>query len=373
MERGLSILRNSEVLFGQYEGMPFSPHLMLQTKMPECCFAKGLHTIKRRAGPRWRVACYCCNNCLLQPACCCQLTSDSEAVNACGSQQCHNGATALHPEVVAVGAVFPFLCVCWQAGPADHAYSALTASSQLQYLQVCAEDYMPAESWSHFLRAGRQLPHLQVLLENAREDCTDSPWGCVDVSRFVAACPTLCQLSVSAKCSPQQLGPLSRLTGLRQLAVGVTDYLLEGSWPGGRWKPNEPVAEMAALAQLTALQGLTLFTSRDFDYLMALTHLQQLRYIAVHDSYEDRLRVSVLFGEGGTNLGLRETDSASYRFRRWNCSVLLIDDLGCALQWHNCEAVHISTPRPLALQHAMHHGTCGCTPSSTGTILCMQL
>jgi hypothetical protein len=177
---------------------------------------------------------------------------------------------------------------------ADHAYSALTTSTQLQYLKVSAEDSMRKETWSQFLPAGRQLPHLRVLLETARYDSTNSPLGCADVSRLVSACPALRQLSVGGDCSQQQLEPVSRLTGLRQLAVGVADHLPDDSRPGGWCKRNQPVAEMAALAQLTTLHGLTLFTSCGLDYLLALTHLQQLGCIVVRDYHPDRLKVGGL-------------------------------------------------------------------------------
>jgi hypothetical protein len=141
-----------------------------------------------------------------------------------------------------------------------------------------------------------------VLLKTAR-DPSNQAWGCADVSRLVSSCPTLRQLSISGKCSPQHLAPLSRLTGLRQLAVGVADDVWDASRPGGRWKPNQPVAEMAALAQLTALQGLTLFTSCGLDYLLALTQLTQLRSIAVRDEDENRLWVSVFVTVGASSRG----------------------------------------------------------------------
>lgn len=80
---------------------------------------------------------------------------------------------------------------------------------------------------------------------------------------------------------------------LRQLAVGLVDEWLEDDPTS--WQPLKPGAELAALAQLTALQGLTLFTSCILDSLLELTQLQQLRSLTVKNTSKDsqaRLQVS---------------------------------------------------------------------------------
>ena len=122
------------------------------------------------------------------------------------------------------------------------------------------------------------------------------PWACAHVFRLVTSCPALRQLSVSADCTPPQLAQLSRLTGLRQLAVGVPGDQWCGSphegLPG--WQPYQPVAEIAALAQLTSLQGLTLFTCCSLDHLVPLTRLEQLRSLTVRYNYDNTLQVGAL-------------------------------------------------------------------------------
>jgi hypothetical protein len=177
------------------------------------------------------------------------------------------------------------------------AYSALTASSRLQRLELRANNTIPTDAWKYLLTTRHQLPHLQVLLDIARPGnvqslahcAPDISWCCTDVARLVACCPSLRKLAACAQCSPQQLAQLVHFTGLQELTVGLGD-----SWRGDDL-PDQPLGVMDALAQLTALQGLTLLTAEaggSLESVLRLTRLQQLRSLTVTQGYQDRLRVS---------------------------------------------------------------------------------
>jgi hypothetical protein len=161
------------------------------------------------------------------------------------------------------------------------AYSALTASSHLQHLEVRSTAAIHAPLWQHLLPTARLMPHLQVLMTYELYHPDQPGWSCSDVPRFVTSCPGLRKLTVGADCSSQQLAQLSGLTGLRQLAVGVVDNAIQ------------PLAQMEALAELTALQGLTLFTSCGLDCVLELMQLRHLTSLVVQHTGNASSRMKV--------------------------------------------------------------------------------
>jgi hypothetical protein len=97
------------------------------------------------------------------------------------------------------------------------AYSALTASSKLQYLGIrgCV---LPAGVWQHLFAAGRQLPHLTSLqargVLQASGDVALAPEG----SLIVSCCPNLQDLNIDClESHAELLAPLQGLSGLHTL------------------------------------------------------------------------------------------------------------------------------------------------------------
>jgi hypothetical protein len=102
------------------------------------------------------------------------------------------------------------------------AFSALTASNKLQYLDLGGCE-LPEGVWQHMFPAGRQLPHLTLLdIANVRQPgaaaaplhrCLTAATA-PDVSHLISCCPSLQSLDMtSLQCSAEQLAPLQGLTG----------------------------------------------------------------------------------------------------------------------------------------------------------------
>jgi hypothetical protein len=147
-----------------------------------------------------------------------------------------------------------------QGDPPVAAYSALTASSKLQLLDV-SHCHMPAGVWQHVFSTGRQLPYLTSLnITDVREP--------LEGSRLVSCCPSLQALYVRRRvggrsellASLHELSALHtlhltaevgsaaatlqmvcQLTGLRELDVNSHEAVTEG------------VLQLSKLKQLTSL------------------------------------------------------------------------------------------------------------------------
>jgi hypothetical protein len=104
--------------------------------------------------------------------------------------------------------------------PAE-AYSALTASSNLQHLDVSVCT-LPAGSWQHIFPADRQLPHLTSLRIN--DVCEPAANAAVlKGDRVFSCCPGLRALRMARVwCSSELLASLSKLSGLQDLVMGET-------------------------------------------------------------------------------------------------------------------------------------------------------
>jgi hypothetical protein len=107
--------------------------------------------------------------------------------------------------------------------PPATAYSAITASSKLQHLDI-TECLLPPGVWQHMFPMGRQLPHLQNLnlseVEQADGGYAIAPEG----NRLVSCCPGLQELTMTGlQGSVGQLGALQHMSGLHSLILGVDD------------------------------------------------------------------------------------------------------------------------------------------------------
>jgi hypothetical protein len=142
-------------------------------------------------------------------------------------------------------------------------YSALTASSKLQHLDI-SECVLPAGVWQHLFPAGRRLPHLRVL----DIGYVLHPLGAAaapEGSRLVSCCPGLQTLWIP--CLQYGAGLLAVLTGLS----GLQDLCLR---PDNR--RFEGLGEVCQLTGLTALQ-LSDPSGVDSRLLWQLTQLRQLK------------------------------------------------------------------------------------------------
>ena len=158
-----------------------------------------------------------------------------------------------------------------EEGPPAAAYSALTASSKLQLLNlavcmlpVSAGVLPPAGVWQHILPTGRQLPHLQVLdisgitlLSATHRNPPAPPPEC---SRLVSCCPSLRLLNTHNlhwQYSAQLLVSLPGLSGLHTLYLSGT-RCLEAVWQlTGLVRLDVSCHKFEARQSLVQLEGLT--------------------------------------------------------------------------------------------------------------------
>jgi hypothetical protein len=153
-------------------------------------------------------------------------------------------------------------CAVGEGKPSATAFSALSASSDLQHLDVSWCTF-PRGVWKYLIPAGRQLPHLQELniswvkRPSGRSSVkfTAAPTGSI-LASWTACCPGLMRLPmVGLQCSYssrllaplrgltvlhtlhlptfrdkdlQTLQPVCRLTGLRELSVWFDNTAKEG-------------------------------------------------------------------------------------------------------------------------------------------------
>jgi len=132
---------------------------------------------------------------------------------------------------------------CWSS-PSAAAYSALTASSQLQHLELLSDE-LPAGAWQQMFQPARRLPELRYL---GFEGGDTTPWqhpaqrlGAADMQAMVSCCPALETLKLGPQISVLTLGPVQQLTSLRSVYVYAP------------FKDNT-----APLAKITGLQRLVL-------------------------------------------------------------------------------------------------------------------
>ena len=153
--------------------------------------------------------------------------------------------------------------------PPAAAFSALTASSKLQFLSV-PHCMLPAGVWEHLFPAGRQLPYLQSLDIRCVSQLGGSDATAPEASRLVSCCPSLQKLDMDMlQCNAEPLTPLQGLSGLHTLHLGVS---------------GPTAAEgLAAVCQLTGLRALSMRIQdvAEGPALLQLTQLRQLTELQV--------------------------------------------------------------------------------------------
>jgi hypothetical protein len=168
-----------------------------------------------------------------------------------------------------------------QASAPAAAYSALTASSKLQYLDISGCK-VPAGVWEHMFPAGRQLPHLRVLGLGLFKPCYSNPVPAPESSRLVSCCPGLQTLDIEhLQYRSELLAPLTGLSSLQQLSLAPWDESTEG---------------LKVLRQLTGLRQLKVMDPSEAEgLLLQLTQLQELTsltYRGAQQSHQLRCEVS---------------------------------------------------------------------------------
>jgi hypothetical protein len=157
--------------------------------------------------------------------------------------------------------------------PPAAAFSALTASSKLQHLNI-SKCTLSAGIWPHVVpRAGRQLSHLQELdisgIWTSSGDCAAAPDG----SRLLCCCPGLRSLGMqSLQSRAEQLAPLQDLSGLHTLSLTTS--------------AEESNQVLQVVTSLTGLRRFSLCVLGESDKLVLL-QLTQLKHLTAlsYDGY----------------------------------------------------------------------------------------
>jgi hypothetical protein len=157
----------------------------------------------------------------------------------------------------------PHLRADGEGAPPAAAYSALTASSKLQHLDI-TDCRVAAGIWEHLFPAGRQLPHLRSLniahVQEPNRVIAIMPEG----SRLASCCPSLQTLDLGGLqgLNAARLAPLQGLSGLQTLRIVGWGLTSDG------WQ---------AVCQLAGLRELDLCYCRATrEQLLQSTQLQQL-------------------------------------------------------------------------------------------------
>jgi hypothetical protein len=144
------------------------------------------------------------------------------------------------------------------------AFSALTASSKLQHLDI-SRCTLPAGAWQHLFPAGRQLPELQYLDISYVKQPGHGPAPAPEGTRLVSCCPGLQRLHMQQlQCSAERLASLAGLSKLHTL------YLADGTQVQG----------VESVCQLTGLRELTIDSPKTPQgLLLQLAQLKQLTHL----------------------------------------------------------------------------------------------
>jgi hypothetical protein len=168
------------------------------------------------------------------------------------------------------------------------AYSALTASSKLQHLDL-SSSHLPAGAlvWPHVFPIGRQLPHsrelnLSYVHKSEEMLALDTGHLALKGSRLVSCCPGLQNLSLMGfQYSAELLATLQGLSGLHTLACAASDET-------GEAVTVEAVRTIDELCQLTRLRCLKLRAPGvTRELLLQLTHLQNLTELSYAGTLSD--------------------------------------------------------------------------------------
>jgi hypothetical protein len=168
-------------------------------------------------------------------------------------------------------------------GPNDHgitppaaAYSTITASSGLQYLDI-SFNKLPAGVWPQLFPAGRHLPNLRHLdISETSPAGREAPH--LQGSRLVSCCPGLHSLQLQKIFyNVELLAPLQLLSGLYTLGLATFDCAAAHSL--------NVVSQLTGLKNLTVLCPDTLTTEK---LMMQLTQLKHLTALTLGEFYGER-------------------------------------------------------------------------------------
>jgi hypothetical protein len=174
----------------------------------------------------------------------------------------------------------------WEGHPTAAAFSALTASSKLQHLNI-SSCTLPAGVWQHVFPAARQLPHIQSLDVSGVRLPDRSPAPTPEGSRLVSCCRGLQSLKMQhLQYSAELLASLQGLSGLHTLRWDADPY----SNAVGTLS-TMPVEDLHMVCQLTGLQELSLAGfENETEELLQLTQLRQLTWLSCKGVLGDPLR-----------------------------------------------------------------------------------
>jgi hypothetical protein len=149
------------------------------------------------------------------------------------------------------------------AGPA---YSALTASSSLEFLGL-SQATLPAGVWPHVFPVARNLPHLTRIDFDGAQGMPDVPsaMAAADILNLVRCCPNLCGIDALALQHGLHVSELCKLTALTSLGLQYADSTAHSS-----------SASMRGLASVVQIQALTLDISSPVATVSSLLPLTSL-------------------------------------------------------------------------------------------------
>jgi hypothetical protein len=138
-------------------------------------------------------------------------------------------------------------------------YSALTASSKLQELEISA-GVVEGAAWAHVFPAGRQLSQLRMLSLGFGRD--PDPLDSTAIARLAICCPAV-EYLVLTPAEDASLAPVRSLTALTHLHVGSVS-------------PAVIRSDLAAMSQLQSLDVSVSGVAADGDASSGLQHLVPL-------------------------------------------------------------------------------------------------
>jgi hypothetical protein len=191
------------------------------------------------------------------------------------------------------------------------AYSALTASSKLQHLDISRSTW-PPDAWKHVFPTGRMRPHLRSLdISWATEECSSKHAFPPDGSRLVSCCPGLQSLDMQGlQHNAELLAPLQGLSALTTLRLTI-QYAAYKVIDGPEKKTLDMLCQMTRLRELGLGHGVSRASKEAlFSRLVQLTQLTRLTRLTWMDP----------FGGGGHICPGREDNNSltsQVRFRQY--------------------------------------------------------
>jgi hypothetical protein len=164
----------------------------------------------------------------------------------------------------------------WEGSPPAAAFSALTASSKLQHLDI-RRCKLPAGLWQHVFPAGKQLPHLTSLDISRIAHADAGGTGIIpglEGSRLVSCCPSLESLNVvGLQVATDVLAAVQELRKLHTLHLAVD--------------ATTAADRLHGVCQLTGLRDVGVVTPMNApeELLLQLTQFRQLTSLTYNGAF----------------------------------------------------------------------------------------